>query len=118
MTTIRALQSISMQRAATWHEAALRDWSVAEWTNALAGEAGEACNIAKKILRHDLGMIGNVSNPTKDTRAELVDKLGCELADTVLYAVITAGHIGLDLQDYIVKVFNEKSDLLGFKEHI
>lgn len=57
----------------------LRDWSLTQWTNALAGETGELCNFAKKVERdgvnHDVDM-------------------GKELADIVIYGVIVVEYIG------------------------
>jgi NTP pyrophosphatase (non-canonical NTP hydrolase) len=52
------------------------DWSIAEWTNAMAGEAGEACNIAKKMIRGDYG------DDVELGVGELMD----EIADVVIYA--------------------------------
>src|SRR3954464_13889395 len=47
--TIRFLQSINAKRAERWH--GLKSWSALEWAGAMAGEAGEACNAAKKLKR-------------------------------------------------------------------
>lgn len=40
----------------------LDGWSVAEWGAATAGELGEACNIAKKLIRVRDGVVGNKRN--------------------------------------------------------
>ncbi len=61
----------------------LRDWSLTQWTNALAGETGELCNFAKKVERdgvnHDVDM-------------------GKEIADIVIYAIIVAEYVGIEFQ--------------------
>lgn len=80
------------------HEAGLEDWSPAEWTNALAGEAGELCNLTKKMLRD-----GNISR----------EEIGKEIADVVIYADLVALRLGLKLEDLVRQKFNEVSDRRG-----
>jgi NTP pyrophosphatase (non-canonical NTP hydrolase) len=55
----------------------------------LAGEAGEVCNKAKKILRDDAG------NLTDDKRTQLVDELG----DVLWYAANLATDLGVTLEE-------------------
>lgn len=45
------LRGVNVRRCVDGFKHALESWSVAEWTNAVAGEAGEAANVAKKMLR-------------------------------------------------------------------
>lgn len=116
MLDLSAFQTVNITRCRKWEATASRPWSIAERLNALCGEAGEAANVAKKILRHDLGMIGNVKAPTKESRQELCEMLGDELADIVIYASITADELGIDLGERIRQVFNRKSEQLGFEE--
>jgi NTP pyrophosphatase (non-canonical NTP hydrolase) len=71
------------------------EWNLADWSNALAGETGELCNIVKKIRRGD-------DIDVKDA--------GKELADIVIYADLLATQLGLDLSECIVQKFNEVSD--------
>lgn len=59
-------------------------WHPSQWTNALAGEAGEACNVTKKMLRYDLDIRGNVK-PGDLLRSELQLKAMREIADTIIY---------------------------------
>lgn len=73
------------------------EWSLAEWTNALAGEVGEACNIAKKCGR------GLPNDPDVD---DVREDLAYELADVVTYATIIANKLGINLGDYTAKKFN------------
>lgn len=114
MLDLSTFQKINHKRCLKWEEGASREWSLAEWTNAMAGECGEACNIAKKLLRDDLGMVGNFKTPHKELR----EKLGDELADVVIYASLTAERLGIDLGDRIRVVFNKKSVQLGFDERV
>lgn len=92
----------------------LNVWSIAEWTNALCGEAGEAANIAKKLIRIRLKLRGNVKKNDKTVKA-LLKRLAKEVADVVVYADLTLASEGLDLSDAIREVFNEKSKEIGYK---
>lgn len=71
------------------------EWSLADWSNALAGEVGELCNVVKKIRRGD-------EVDVKDA--------GKELADIVIYADLVASRLGLDLSECVKSKFNEVSD--------
>ncbi len=79
----------------------LDSWSPAEWTNAMAGECGEACNFTKKLLRGDKGVT--------------VEDVAKELADVVCYADLTAARLGIDLEKAVIDKFNEVSDRRGSK---
>jgi NTP pyrophosphatase (non-canonical NTP hydrolase) len=75
------------------------DWSIAEWTNAMAGEVGEACNVAKKIRRGDY-----------DGDIELARRLLLsEIADVVIYADLICQQLNASLGDAVRQTFNEKS---------
>ena len=73
------------------------DWTPLEWAGAMAGEAGEAANVAKKIRRGDL------------TGDEARSQLAKELADVVCYADILAMQLGIDLGEAVQEKFNEVS---------
>lgn len=77
------------------YEKCRTEWSLADWSNALAGETGELCNIIKKIRRGD-----DID----------VKEAGKELADIVIYADLIASQLGLDLSECIVQKFNEVSE--------
>jgi hypothetical protein len=81
------------------------DWTLAEWTNAMAGEAGEACNYSKKIRRGDYD----------DDLSVGIDLLLKEIADVVIYADLVASQTGRSLSAAIIQKFNEKSDEVGSK---
>jgi len=91
---------------------ALDSWSIAEWTNAAAGEMGEACNLAKKLLRHRDGVAGN-KKPEDQNVESLRQRCAEELADVVIYADLAMRALGRDLNDTVRAVFNRKSDELG-----
>lgn len=71
----------------------------------LAGETGEACNIAKKIERERMGMRGS-----RATAEELAD----ELADIIISADNMAMDLGIDLEAAIERKFNRTSEKHGF----
>jgi NTP pyrophosphatase (non-canonical NTP hydrolase) len=66
----------------------------------LAGEAGEAANILKKLERERLGIRGS-----RATKQQLAD----ELADVVICASLAANVSGIDLWDAVVSKFNKTS---------
>lgn len=72
--------------------------------NELAGEAGEACNIIKKLARQRLGIRGS-----RATAAQLAE----ELADVVICADLIAMHTGIDLAAAIRDKFNLTSAKQG-----
>lgn len=103
----------NLQRVTLWHPTFGTDapnaWTGADWSNAMAGECGEACNVVKKIRRQETGIRG-----TKDPDYnELIAMLGLELADTVTYADLLAQHYGLDLGTQMIVKFNYISEREG-----
>lgn len=88
----------------------LRSWSVAEWTNAMAGEAGEACNIAKKLIRYrdEMEFLNKGA-----TWSELHTMLAEELADVVIYCDLIATSQGFVLEDLIRAKFNKDSERIN-----
>lgn len=109
------------------------EWKPWEWSNAMAGEVGEACAEGLTLLSAITARAGGVCNLTKkmarvwpanqfkqnwnkpeDQRiSELEDKLANELADVVIYADLLATRIGRSLGDCVRQKFNEKSDEIG-----
>ena len=115
--TFKRHAEINKQRATRWHPGFPNDdatWSGADWSNAMAGEAGEACNVVKKLRRAELGLRGRLDpNPTT-----LVNRLAEELADTITYADLVATYYGIDLAEAITQKFNAVSSLQGFPERL
>jgi NTP pyrophosphatase (non-canonical NTP hydrolase) len=75
-------------------------WLPSDWSNALAGEVGEACNLIKKLRR------GEVVNK---------DDIAKELADVVIYSDLLAVQFGIDLGQAVRDKFNEVSARVGSK---
>ena len=93
-------------RIGFFHPPGTREWTYADWGNAMAGECGETCNVVKKLMRDADGL----APPGQEPREVLLESLGEELADTVTYAFSLAGAAGIDLTDHIVRKFNEVSE--------
>ena len=98
-TTLRAA-NIARQRE--WD--AGNQLSLAYRGNELAGEAGEACNVIKKLERERLGIRGS-----RDTVAHLAE----ELADVVICADLIAMHENLSLEAAVAAKFNATSEKVG-----
>ena len=111
-----ALRAVNVVRCVSGFGHTLESWSVAEWTNAAAGEMGEACNIAKKMLRHRDGVAGN-KGADLDLDA-LRKKLARELADAIIYADLVAASQGIDLGETIRETFNAKSEEIGARQRL
>lgn len=115
--TIQEITSANMSRVARWHS--LDDWTPLEWAGAMAGEAGEACNAAKKLKWIET----NIPNRNEKDR-HLTDvkaasrKVGLEIADTIIYGVLFAARVGVDLEDCLIEAFNKKSEEYGFPERL
>lgn len=92
--------------------------------NALAGEAGEYANIAKKIVRDELLPLDQqrvLDDKAKDLGyLNLADKRtqqgAKELADIIFYAIMSAQCLGVDLTKALVDKFNEVSEDSEFEE--
>jgi NTP pyrophosphatase (non-canonical NTP hydrolase) len=82
----------------------------------MVGEAGEACNVIKKLNRIRDGLVGNHGDDTdKDA---LMRKLGKEIADVVIYCDLMAQAVGMDLSTCVQEKFNEVSERNGFSERV
>lgn len=103
--TFLEVTAVNAARCEVWH-AEMEPWSLADWSNAAAGEMGEACNVVKKIRRQETGMRGAV-DPEMDV---LKEKLADEIADTFLYLDLLATHAGVNLAEAIARKFNAVSD--------
>lgn len=104
-------------------------FSMLFFSNALAGEVGEAqeviamlalgtsmaiasgkaANVVKKLERKALGLAGSEAT---------IEDLGDELADVLTYVDLLAKRAGLNLADVWVRKFNRVSDKYGMKTHI
>lgn len=113
-TSLKQLREQNVSRAKRWHSDA-DPWSLADWSNAMCGETGEAANIVKKIRRNETS-IGSSYNTPKTK--ELIPKLAEELADIVIYADLLADQAGINLENAIIDKFNKVSKAQNFPERL
>lgn len=116
MLTIARLVEANVQRTEGEFGHKLKDWSLMEWGSACAGECGEANNIAKKIVRLDMGL--DQFNKPGETRDSLYEELANEIADMIHYATLWAAAAGIDLELALVSKFNKVSYRIGAKERL
>lgn len=90
------LVNVARQRE---HFKGCRDWTLSDWALAMVGEAGEACNVVKKLNRND-------GTGTPEAVVE-------ELADVIIYADILAAKLGQDLGEAVRRKFNLVSERIG-----
>jgi NTP pyrophosphatase (non-canonical NTP hydrolase) len=79
------------------------------WSNALAGEVGELCNVVKKAEREKLGLPGS-----RSTRADIEE----EIADVYIYLDLMCYRLNFDAGPAIKKKFNATSEKLGHKTRL
>lgn len=113
MLTFADLRAANAKRVKRWHPGGVTDWSLSDWAVAMAGEAGELCNVVKKLNRERDRITGNTAS-----EAELRDALGKEIADTLIYLDLLAMRAGLDLAEVTIGKFNEVSERVGFPERL
>lgn len=83
MTTFNTLRAANIARQTEWDRGTVRDL---DWRlNELAGEAGEVCNVLKKLERERLGLPGS--------RATVAD-LGEEIGDVYICIDLVALELG------------------------
>jgi hypothetical protein len=119
--TFNALLAIDVERAKRWHNKhGLEEWSALEWAGAMAGEAGEACNWAKKLKRLDLDIPSiNEGDRHASDVAAVREMFVKEIADTVIYGMLAAARVGVtDFESVLRDVFNKKSEEYGFLERL
>lgn len=117
--TFAKLTRVNYARCKRWHPGGIDEWSPSDWAVAMVGEAGEACNAIKKLRRVE----GNIANKNDEgrtlaTRAQAIDAIGDELADTLLYLSLLALRLNIDLEAATVRKFNAVSERYGFPERL
>lgn len=75
----------------------------------MAGEAGEVCNVIKKLERERMGLRGSMVS---------IGQLIEELADVVICTDLIAMHYGIDLYAAVVDKFNKTSTENGLEIRI
>lgn len=116
--SFQQLHAVNKQRCSRWHPGFPgpdEEWSSADWSNAMCGEAGEAANMVKKLRRLETGMRGRAS---EENVVALVEKLGFEIADVIIYADLLATKFGIDPAAAIITKFNRTSEEYDFPERL
>ena len=114
---IDKFQQINEARGRRWHSSGLDQWSLLEWAGAMAGESGEACNVAKKLRRLDLELPNKEAGLAKSDAEALRQKLADEVADTIIYGLLILSQISAaPASSVIARVFDKKSVEYGFPE--
>ncbi len=112
--TFDQLRAVNVPRCEKWHPPDSLPWSLADWSNALCGEAGELANVIKKIRRQETGA-RNQGDPSME---ELKVMALNELADVVIYADLLANQLGGNLGEAVKAKFNKVSEKYGFEERL
>lgn len=100
------LRAANLERVEYFGHGTLDDgWNVAEWGCALAGEAGELCNVLKKMNRQA---------PFDPDLLELKKEAEKEIADVLLYLDLLAAKLGILLDEAATVKFNETSKQYNF----
>lgn len=117
--TFEGLRNANVSRCQKWHKGGIEEWSVTDWATAMMGEAGEMCNAIKKLRRIETDAM-NINEPDRQlSQKEIaIEFIGREIADTLIYMDLLAQRLGIDLESFVVKAFNQKSLEYGFPERL
>jgi NTP pyrophosphatase (non-canonical NTP hydrolase) len=107
MNEFRTLRSANLARDKEWCGDVVLSESFLG--NELAGEAGEVCNVIKKLERERLGLRGS-----RDT----VEHLAEEIADTMICLDRIAMRYGIVISHAVRKKFNATSEANGLKTRL
>ncbi len=100
--TLKRLRDANAERAGEAYFP-VTSWSPMQWGCAIAGEAGELCNLLKKYERQRPG----------DSRA--TDPIAEEVADVVIYLDLLCQLLGIDMEQAIADKFDKTSVKIGSK---
>lgn len=104
--TFQEFQRINAQRSAEafGHVPGSPEWPIQNWALAIAGEAGELCNLIKKALRGDF--------PVATIRSQILE----ELADVICYTDLAISHMGESTEQVVWDKFCKVSERVGWSE--
>ncbi len=108
---LRALREANVKRCEQSF-GSCRDWSPADWSNAMAGEAGELLELMLPLLVRT-NSICNLTKKVQRGDQVSLDEIGKEIADVVIYADLLSHRLGIDLSDAVRKKFDEVSARVG-----
>lgn len=115
--TFKEFSNTSLKRVCRWHRGGLAEWSVADWAVAFAGEAGEVCDVVKKMNR--LRDAVPSQNPTQPKDMEYATHLlAKEIGDAYCYLDLLAQRAGLSMEACVRLAFNSVSEREGFPERV
>lgn len=77
-------------------------WPIELWSLAIAGEAGELCNLVKKVIRGDFTL--------EEKRAAILD----EIADVITYCDLAVTLLGADTGEILMSKFDAVSSRSGW----
>ncbi len=78
-------------------------WPIQNWSLAIAGEAGELCNLVKKVIRGDF--------PLEQVRQEILH----EIADVMIYCDLAMTCLEADTGEEIMRKFDIVSERIGWR---
>lgn len=104
MTTFKEFQKLNARRCNEAFEHGVGDWPVQNWALAIAGEAGELCNLVKKVLRGDYSL--------EEKRQDILR----EVADVMTYCDLLMSHLHAETHDELMRKFNEVSARVGWSD--
>lgn len=100
--TFRQFQNLNARRCGEAFEHGVDDWPIQNWALAIAGEAGELCNLVKKVIRGDYAL--------EEKRQDILR----EVADVMTYCDLLMSHLGADTRDELLRKFDEVSERVGW----
>jgi len=108
------LRRVNVMRCTRWHGPDSEKWSLADWSNAMCGEAGETANVIKKIRRQETGAVNAGDPPMEELKRKAME----EIADVVIYCDLLAQELGGDMAKAVREKFNKVSAKYGFPERL
>lgn len=112
---MQLLRDANVDRRGVWHDQNTEQWTGADWSNEMGGEAGEAMDAVKKLRRIETGVVQRGPRSTD----QLLVLLGEELADVVITADLVAAHYELtDLGALVIAKFNAVSEKRGLPQRL
>lgn len=99
--TFERLQQTNKLRCEKAFGREVKDWNAEQWACAIAGEAGELCNIVKKVFRGDFAL--------NEVRGEILE----EIADIITYCDLMMTFLDADTGTEVAKKFNKVSARRG-----
>lgn len=105
MNVLEELKKVNEKRSIEGFKTELKDWKISEWSNAVAGEVGELCNLCKKVDRGDF-----ITRVEKENVRNAIAK---EAADIVIYLDLLCTREEINLEEAIASKFNEVSVRIG-----